>query len=208
MKQSFFFLFLVLAMAGTAYAAPQAAPQAAPMIGAAAPAFSGTTSDGDAISLADFAGKKVVLEWTNHDCPFVRKHYDSGNMQRTQRALTEDGAVWITIISSAPGKQGHVSGDVANDLNQRRGAYVDHVILDPEGTIGRAYEAKTTPHMFIIDEAQVLQYMGAIDSIRSARQSDIPKATNYVLAAYDALKSGGEVAETSTRAYGCTVKYK
>ena len=187
-------------MAGTAHAVP--------MVGEAAPVFSGTTSDGDAISLVDFAGKKVVLEWTNHDCPFVRKHYDSGNMQRTQRALTEDGVVWITVISSAPGKQGHVSGDVANDLNQRRGAYVDYVILDPDGTIGRAYEAKTTPHMFIIDEQQVLQYMGAIDSIRSARQSDIPKATNYVLAAYDALKSGAEVAETSTRAYGCTVKYK
>jgi len=200
MKHVLFIVTVLMGIAGQAIAAPQ--------IGAQAPAFEGVTSSGGTIALADFAGKKVVLEWTNHDCPFVIKHYSSGNMQRTQRALTEDGVVWIAVISSAPGKQGHVSGDMANELNQRRGAYVDHVILDPDGTIGRLYDAKTTPHMFIIDEQQVLQYMGAIDSIRSARVSDIPKATNYVMAAYDALKLGRSVAETSTRAYGCTVKYK
>jgi peroxiredoxin len=200
MKQALFVAAILMGLVGHAHAAPQ--------IGAQAPAFEGVTSNGNTIALADFAGKEVVLEWTNHDCPFVKKHYSSGNMQRTQRALTEDGAVWITVISSAPGKQGHVSAAMANELNQRRGAYVDHVILDPDGTIGRLYEAKTTPHMFIIDEQQVLQYRGAIDSIRSARVSDIPKATNYVMAAHDALKSGRSMADTSTRAYGCTVKYK
>jgi peroxiredoxin len=203
MKRALFGAVIFMAMVGQAHDA-----FGWPEIGAHAPAFEGLTSNGDTITLADFAGQKVVLEWTNHDCPFVKKHYSSGNMQRTQRALTEDGVVWVTVISSAPGKQGHVSAEVANELNQRRGAYVDHVILDPDGTIGRLYEAKTTPHMFIIDEQQVLQYRGAIDSIRSARVSDIPKATNYVMAAHDALKSGRSVADTSTRAYGCTVKYK
>ncbi|TDI62251.1 MAG: redoxin domain-containing protein [Alphaproteobacteria bacterium] len=200
MKSILLSLALVIGLAHAAAAAPQ--------IGAPAPAFSGINTKGETISLADFAGQKVVLEWTNHDCPFVVKHYGSGNMQRTQAALTDAGYVWLTIISSAPGKQGYVSPEKADQLTASRGAYTDHVILDPEGTIGHAYEAKTTPHMFIIDEQQILQYMGAIDSIRSARQSDIPKATNYVLAAYEALNSGEPVAETSTRAYGCSVKYK
>lgn len=184
------------------------AVQASPEIGNAAPSFSGTTSAGESISLDALKGKKVVLEWTNHDCPFVVKHYTSGNMQRTQSTLRNDDYVWIQVISSAPGKQGHVSPAKADELNQQRGAYVDHVLLDPEGTAGNAYGAKTTPHMYIIDADQVLQYMGAIDSIRSARISDIARATNYVLAAHEALESGQPVAETSTRAYGCTIKYK
>ena len=181
---------------------------AAPVIGEAAPGFAGNGADGEALSLDGFAGQKIVLEWTSHDCLFVVKHYSSGNMQRTQSALRDAGYTWIQVISSAPGKQGHVSGEEANDLNARRGAYVDHVFMDPDGTMGHAYAAKTTPHMYIIDEGGVLRYMGAIDSIRSARPSDIPKATNYVLAALDALNAGETVAESSTRAYGCTVKYK
>jgi len=182
--------------------------QASPEIGKIAPSFSGTTSAGETISLNALKGKKVVLEWTNHDCPFVVKHYTSGNMQRTQSTLRNDDYVWIQVISSAPGKQGHVSPAKADELNQQRGAYVDHVLLDPEGTAGHAYGAKTTPHMYIIDGELVLQYMGAIDSIRSARISDIERATNYVLAVHEALESGQPVAETSTRAYGCTIKYK
>jgi alkyl hydroperoxide reductase subunit AhpC len=200
MKSILMSFALVMGLAQAAIAAPQ--------IGEPAPAFTGINTKGETISLSDYAGQKVVLEWTNHDCPFVVKHYGSGNMQRTQATLTEGGYAWLTIISSAPGKQGHVSPAKADELTASRGAYTDHVILDPDGTIGHAYEAKTTPHMFIIDEQQVLQYMGAIDSIRSARQSDIPKATNYVLAAHQAIESGEPVTETSTRAYGCSVKYK
>ena len=182
--------------------------QASPQIGAPAPGFIGTDTTGKEINLADFAGQNVMLEWTNHGCPFVSKHYDSGNMQATQKALTDDGVVWISVISSAPGKQGYVSPEEADELSRSRGAVPTHVILDPEGTIGHAYEAKTTPHMYLIDEEQVLQYMGAIDSIRSARPSDIPKATNYALTSWDALKSGAEIDPASTTAYGCTVKYK
>jgi hypothetical protein len=200
MKSILLSLSLVIGLACSAAAAPQ--------VGALAPSFTGTNTKGETISLSDYAGQKVVLEWTNHDCPFVVKHYGSGNMQRTQAALVEDGVVWLTVISSAPGKQGYVSPQVADQLTVSRGAYTDEVLLDPDGTIGHAYQAKTTPHMFLIDENQVVQYMGAIDSIRSARPSDIPQATNYVLAAHEALKSGEAITDTSTQAYGCTVKYK
>ena len=181
---------------------------ATPEVGAEAPAFTGMTTAGEEISLSDFEGKKVVLEWTNHDCPFVVKHYGSGNMQATQQSIVDDGAIWISVISSAPGKQGYVSPAEADELTTSRGAVPTYVMLDPEGTIGHAYEAKTTPHMYIIDEGQTLQYMGAIDSIRSARPSDIPKATNYVTTAWDALQAGEAIDPASTTAYGCTVKYK
>ncbi len=181
--------------------------QAVPEVGAQAPGFTGTTTTGDNISLSDFAGQKVVLEWTNHDCPFVRKHYDSNNMQTLQQELTGDDVVWITVISSAPGKQGHVSPAEADSLTESRGAAPSYVVLDESGEIGQAYNAKTTPEMFLILPDQTLAYMGAIDSIRSARASDIPKATNYLSAAYAEVGAGQPVSMAQTTPYGCSVKY-
>jgi len=180
---------------------------AEPVVGKEAPLFEGITSGGESISLESLRGKPVMLEWTNHDCPYVRKHYESGNMQRTQERLTKDGVTWISIISSAPGEQGYVSAEQANALSQNRGVYADYVVLDPEGTIGRKYNAKTTPHMFLIDADGVLQYMGAIDDKPSARASSLEGATNYALAAWQSLKAGEPIEETSTKPYGCSVKY-
>ncbi len=177
--------------------------------GNVAPAFTGVTSSGETISLSDFADKTVVLEWTNHDCPFVKKHYAEPvkNMQTLQGGASENDVVWMQVISSAPGKQGHVEADMANQLNADRSAAPAYTILDPEGVIGRAYGAKTTPHMFVIEGNQNIAYAGAIDSIRSARVSDIEGATNYVSAALDAVAAGEPVEVASSTPYGCSVKY-
>jgi peroxiredoxin len=181
---------------------------AAPEVGAPAPGFTGTTSNGEQVSLSDFADQTVILEWTNHDCPFVVKHYETDNMQAIQRDMTADGVVWLTVISSAPGKQGHVSPEQANELTVSRNAAPTHVILDESGDIGRAYDAKTTPHMFIIEPGEApVAYMGAIDSIRSARQSDVPKAVNYVRQARAQMAAGETVDPAETTPYGCSVKY-
>ncbi len=184
-----------------------ASPAAEP--GTMAPDFTGTTSQGEEISLADFAGKTVVLEWTNDGCPFVQKHYAEPplNMQTLQGETAEDDVVWLQIISSAPGKQGHVDGAGADAINAGRGASPTHVILDPEGEIGRLYEAKTTPHMFVIEPDSEIAYAGAIDSIRSARVEDIETAENYVRAALTALEAGEPVEVASSKPYGCSVKY-
>jgi len=195
----------IITSAGTA-AADEAA---GPVIGNAAPGFTGTNSDGETVSLSDFDGKTVVLEWTNADCPFVKKHYAEPikNMQGLQTGADEDEVVWISVISSAPGKQGHVDGAGANELTTSRGAEPAHVILDPTGEIGRAYDAKTTPHMFVIEGDQSLAYMGAIDSKKSANPAHIADATNYVTAALDAVEAGTPVEVTSSKPYGCSVKY-
>ena len=181
--------------------------QAAPEIGASAPGFDGKTSTGETISLSDFAGQTVVLEWTNDGCPFVQKHYETGNMQATQEAVNEKGGVWISIISSAPGKQGHADAARAAMLTDTRGAQPDHVILDPSGDIGRLYAAKTTPHMFVIDGAGVLRYDGAIDDQPSANHATVDGATNYALAAFNAVTAGAPVETAQTKPYGCSVKY-
>ena len=174
-----------------------------------APAFTGSTSTGAEIALSDFAGKTVVLEWTNDGCPFVQKHYAEPfrNMQTLQERADLDGTVWISIISSAPGKQGHVDGTAAEEINEKRSATPRYTILDPTGEIGRAYGAKTTPHMFVIKGDGEIAYAGAIDSIRSARVNDITKATNYVSAALDAIGAGEPVEVASSAPYGCSVKY-
>lgn len=187
--------------------APVAAA-AAPEIGQPAPPFQLTDTAGTTHSLSDFAGSKVVLEWTNHECPFVQKHYGSGNMQQQQReARDEHDAVWLTIISSKPGAQGHVSPERADELTESRDATPAAVLLDESGNVGRAYSARVTPHMYIIDEEGTLVYMGGIDSNPSADPADIPDATQYVTAALDDLAAGRPVAEPVTRPYGCTVKY-
>lgn len=181
---------------------------AVPAINESAPGFTAMDSNGKEVSLKDFAGKKVILEWTNDQCPFVQKHYDSGNMQSLQKQYPDDDVVWLSVISSAEGKQGYVDGAGANKLTKDRDAAPDYVLLDPDGKIGKLYGAKTTPHMYIVDEEGELKYMGAIDSIRSADTSDIPKATNYVSVAMMELASGKEVSSPITQAYGCSIKYK
>lgn len=177
--------------------------------GMQAPAFTGVASTGETISLSDFAGQTVVLEWTNHDCPFVRKHYDQDytNMQSQQLTADSEGVVWLSIISSAPGKQGYVTPEMANELTTSRGARPDYVILDETGEIGHLYNAKTTPQMFVIEPDGTLAYQGAIDSIPSARTRDIPDAVQYVNDALDALMAGEDPEVTSTKSYGCSVKY-
>ena len=172
-----------------------------------APDFTLPSADGSDVSLSDFAGKTVILEWTNHGCPFVQKHYKSGNMQSLQTRYTGDDAVWLSIISSAPGKQGHVSADKALTLTEARDAKPTHVLLDEDGTVGRLYGAKTTPHMYIIDPKGTLIYAGGIDSIPSANPQDIEKAMPYVKLALDEAMAGKPVSQAQTRPYGCSVKY-
>jgi peroxiredoxin len=180
---------------------------AAPVLGQPAPDFTLTGADGKTYALSSFKGKYVILEWTNHDCPFVRKHYESGNMQSQQKELTGKGAVWLSIVSSAPGKQGHVDAAKATELTKSRGAAPTAVLLDPSGDVGRKYDAKTTPHMFVVAPDGKLVYMGGIDSIATADQDDIAKATPYVKVALSEAMSGKPVTNASTRPYGCSVKY-
>ncbi len=180
---------------------------AAPPINQPAPLFDGVDSNGEAFSLADYQGQTVILEWTNHDCPYVKKHYGANNMQALQEAAVEADRVWVTVVSSAPGKQGHVSGDEANELTQDRRASPARVLLDESGAIGRLYDARTTPHMFIIDPEGVLRYNGAIDSIADADPASIPGAVNYVTAALANLDAGEPVADPITTPYGCSIKY-
>ena len=176
-------------------------------VGEPAPAFTLTDSHGKAHSLSDFRGKTVVLEWTNAECPFVKKHYDSGNMQKQQAAAVADGVIWLTINSGAPGKQGHVSGEQANVIQTNWKAANTAYLIDADGKVGRAYDAKTTPHMYVIDQDGVLRYNGAIDSIASADKGDLATAVQYVPAALAAVADGKSPEPALTRPYGCSVKY-
>lgn len=176
-------------------------------VGQPAPAFTVTDTKGVTHNLADFKGKTVVLEWHNPKCPFVVKHYEPKNMQGQQQAATGDGVVWITVNSGAPGKQGHMSAEEANTLMASKGAAYSAYVIDAEGTVGKAYAAKTTPHMYVIDAEGVLRYNGAIDSISSGDQADIPKATQYVTQALAELSAGKPVSVPTTQPYGCSVKY-
>lgn len=184
-----------------------AADTSAAAVGKPAPAIKLVDSTGKTRSLAEFAGKTVVLEWTNHECPFVKKHYGADNMQKQQRDATAKGVVWLTVNSSAPGKQGHVDGAAAERVRGQAGAAQTAYLLDPTGTTGRAYGAKTTPHMYVIDPKGVLRYAGGIDSIPSADAGDIAKATQYVPQALAELAAGKAVSAKLTRPYGCSVKY-
>ena len=176
-------------------------------VGKPAPAFSATDSSGKTWSLADLKGKVVVLETTNQDCPYVRKHYNSTNMQTQQREAAARGVVWFTVASSAPGEQGFVTAAQANELTQKRNAAPAAFLLDPQSRIARAYGATVTPHMYVIDASGTLVYRGGIDSIPSSNVADVPKATQYVRVALDQVLAGKPVAEASTRPYGCTLKY-
>ncbi len=180
---------------------------AVPEIGKPAPAFTAVDSIGKSHTLSDFKGKTVILEWTNDGCPYVKKHYGAGNMQKIQKDLTAEGAVWLSIISSAPGKQGHVDGKGANALTASSGAAPTAVLLDPTGKVGKLYEAQTTPHMYVIDGKGTLRYMGAIDDQPNTDTSKIASARNYVREAFAAVKAGKQVEATATDPYGCSVKY-
>jgi len=192
---------LLLALGAPAAAANEA------KIGDPAPTFTLTDLDGEARSLSDLAGKTVVLEWTNHECPFVVKHYDGGNMPRQQATATAADVVWVVVNSSAPGKQGHVTADEARRIQADWNASQTHYLFDAEGTVGRAYGAKTTPHMYIIDPDGVLRYNGAIDSIPSAKIADLEAAEQYVEVALAELAAGEPVSRPLTQPYGCSVKY-
>jgi len=176
-------------------------------VNAPAPEFSATDSSGKTQKLSAYKGKIVVLEWTNNGCPFVGKHYGSGNMQSLQKKYTGQGVVWLTVVSSAPGTQGFVNAEEANRDTQKRGAAPTAVLLDPTGALGHLYGAQATPHMYVINPDGQLVYMGAIDDTPSADPSDIAHAKNYVAAAIDAVKSGQRVGVPATKAYGCSVKY-
>ena len=176
--------------------------------GQPAPDFKLPDSNGQSRALADYRGKFVVLEWFNPECPFVHKHYDSHNMQDLQKEYTGKGVVWLTINSAAPGKQGYCTAEDANQVTENVDAHSTAVLLDPAGEVGRLYGAKTTPHIFIIDPSGTLIYQGAIDDHPSPYPEDIPKAKNYVRLTLDAAMANQPVAISSTKSYGCSVKYQ
>jgi peroxiredoxin len=177
-------------------------------VGEPAPGFTAVDSNGRQQSLASYKGKFVVLEWHNQGCPYTKKHYESGNMQRLQKEWTSKSVVWFTVISSAPGTQGFVTPAQENEYLQKMNAAPTAVLMDPGGTLGHLYGAKTTPHMFIIDRNGTLIYNGAIDDHPTSDQGDIANSRNYVSAALQEAMSGKPVTEAATRPYGCSVKYK
>jgi len=199
---------LGLGLAAALVAGGAVAQGAGPVVGQPAPNFSAVDADGRTRSLSQFRGKTVVLEWTNHECPYVRKHYGSGSMQALQRDATRDGVVWLSIVSSAPGQQGHVTGAQAKQLTASRNASPTAVLLDPDGRVGRLYGAKTTPHMFVINAQGRLVYAGGIDDVPTPRPEDLQRARPLVRLALADVKAGRDVAVPVSRPYGCAVKYQ
>ncbi len=177
------------------------------VVGEKAPDFTAADSNGKNHALASYKGKIVVLEWLNHQCPFVKKHYGSGHMQELQKTYTGKGVIWLSVISSAPGKQGYLTPEEANSVTKEKGAAPTAVLLDPQGAVGKLYGAKTTPHMFIINADGALVYNGAIDDTPSTDLADIATAKNYVQSALDELLAGKPVSEATSQPYGCSVKY-
>jgi peroxiredoxin len=175
--------------------------------GKPAPPFEVKDAHGQVQKLSDYQGKWLVLEWFNKDCPYVKKHYGSGNMQGLQQRYTTQGVAWLSVISSAPGKQGYVEPAEALDTVKTTKSSATQVLLDPSGTMGKAYGAKTTPHMFIIDPVGTVVYAGGIDDNASANVAVIPTSKNYVSAALDAVLAGQQVVTASARPYGCHVQY-
>ena len=176
------------------------------VIGQAAPALQAVDASGKAVNLADFKGKTVVLEWVNPGCPFVKKHYGSGNMQATQKAAAGQGVVWLTVSSTAPSHQDYKKpAELAAWMAEQKAAST--LVMDDSGAVGKAWGAKTTPHLFIVNPAGQVVYNGAIDSKPSANPADIPGATNHVNAALGELKAGQPIAKASTQPYGCSIKY-
>ncbi len=179
-----------------------------PSVGSPAPAFTLTDTRGKQHNLADFKGKHVVLEWVNFGCPFVKKHYESGNMQSTQKKAVDKGVVWLSVCSSAEGKQGHMDAADWNEEIADRKLVSTAVLIDESGAVGKTYGAKTTPHMYIVNPDGVLIYKGAIDDKPTTNKDSIAGARNHVLAALDESMAGKPVSTASTTPYGCSVKYK
>lgn len=175
--------------------------------GASAPDFTLKDTQGVAHKLTDFKGKFVVLEWTNHQCPFVKKFYSQGDMQALQKKMTDDGVIWLQVVSSAEGKQGYVDAAAGEALRKSKGMASTAMLLDADGTVGKLYDARTTPHVYLINPEGKLVYQGAIDSIRSTKASDVAKAENYLKSAYESAVAGQPIAKDTTTAYGCSVKY-
>lgn len=200
-------LVLVAALAPAVVAVDALPAAAQAVVGQPAPGFTLVDSNGKTRSLSDFAGRTVVLEWWNYECPFVGKHYGSGNMRKLQKQWTSRGVAWLTVNSSAAGKQGHVDGAQANALMQQKGGAPTAVLLDHDGKVGRAYGAKTTPHMFVIDSKGSVVYAGGIDDKPSTDLADVKTATNYIEKALGEVTAGQPVAIATSRPYGCSVKY-
>ena len=196
MKKALFILFATMAIANAEVS-----------IGQPAPDFTLTDCSGKKVSLSDYKGKVVVLEWVNHGCPFVAKHYGSGNMQKLQADAAAKGVVWLSICSSAPGKQGHMTGGDASKKCAETQSAATAYLLDESGEVGKTYNAKVTPEMVVIDANGVLVYQGAIDDKKSTNPGDIAGAKNYVSAALDEVLAGKPVSTPKTDAYGCSVKY-
>jgi alkyl hydroperoxide reductase subunit AhpC len=202
MKRSTLYLMIVVLL----FAAPLLLSAA--KVGDAAPEFTATASNGKTVHLSDYRGKYVVLEWHNNGCPYVRKHYNSGNMQRLQKQWTARGVVWFTILSSAPGKQGYMAANEENDYLTKMQAAPTAALLDPSGEIGHLYDAKTSPQMVVINPQGVVIYDGAIDDKPTTELKDVTDATNYVTRALEQAIAGKQVEMAATRPYGCSVKYE
>lgn len=195
-----------LTLVGLVAAAPATA-QEGPAVGREAPGFTLPDTRGGTHTLEQYRGGWVVLEWLNYDCPYVGKHYRSGNIPRQQERWTGEGVAWLAVVSSAPGTQGYFAPDEMNARSEREGSRATAVLLDPSGSVGRAYGARTTPHMYIIDPAGTLRYMGGIDDVPTARVEDLERATQLVDRGLEELFAGGEPSVTTSRPYGCSVKY-
>jgi peroxiredoxin len=202
MKTKLLTALLTLAASSALFAADS------PAVGTNAPDFSLTDSKGKTQSISQYKGKYVVLEWFNPDCPFVKKHYGSGNMQKLQEEFTGKGVVWLTVDSSAPGLEGYLTADQANAKMAEWKTKQSALILDPDGKVGRTYGAKNTPHMFVINPEGKIVYEGAIDSKATPNPSDIANSTNYVKVALEESMGGKPVSNANTKPYGCSVKYK
>jgi peroxiredoxin len=202
MKMKSFTLALLSLLTTALYAAES------PAVGSAAPDFNLSDAKGKTHSLSEYKGKYVVLEWFNPVCPFVKKHYGSGNMQKLQGEYTGKGVAWLTIDSSAPGAEGNISAEQAQKVMKDWNTKQTALLLDPEGKAGRSYGARNTPHMFVINPEGKIVYEGAIDSKATPNPADIASSTNYVKAALDESMSGKPVSNSNTRPYGCSVKYK
>lgn len=194
-------------LAAAALVAFSAAASAAATVGQSAPAFSATDTTGKAVSMADFKGRTVVLEWVNPGCPFVRKHYDSANLPATQKRAVAQGVVWLAVNSTNAGASDYLAPAAMGAWMKDKGAAATATLMDPDGRLGRAYGARTTPHLYVIDPQGTLVYAGAIDSKPSANPADIRTATNYVDQAVAAVTAGKPVAPAATQPYGCSIKY-
>ncbi|MET4699451.1 peroxiredoxin [Constrictibacter sp. MBR-5] len=206
-RQSHFLGFMCAAGLAAQFALAGTAAAGTAAVGEPAPDFQAVDTNGKPVKLSDYRGKTVVLEWTNHECPFVRKHYNADNMQGLQKTTTGDGAVWLTIVSSAEGEQGYVTPVEANKIIDEEKAAPTAKILDPKGDIGRAYGAQVTPHMYVVDAQGNLAYAGAIDDKPSTKVADVKTARPYLKEAYTAVTKGETPDPSLTRAYGCTIKY-